>query len=131
MDAFRLRRTVVADYAQYIQSFLTILDSRIAQFVDEQLSAEVLWPDPLLQLSPSYQAAETVEALVQRELLHPLCGALFRTRGESLRLHHHQRAAIDIAAQRHHYVVTTGTGSGKSLTYLIPLVNHVMRHQPE
>ncbi|NTW03195.1 MAG: DEAD/DEAH box helicase [Oscillochloris sp.] len=29
------------------------------------------------------------------------------------------------------YVMTTGTGSGKSLTYLIPVVDHVLRHAPE
>jgi ATP-dependent helicase YprA (DUF1998 family) len=131
MDAFRLRRTVVSDYADYIQSFLTILDPRIRQFVDEQLAAGVLWPDPLLQLSPAYQAAESVEKLSARGVLHPLCGALFRADGEPLRLHQHQRTAIDIASQGHNYVVTTGTGSGKSLTYLIPIVDHVLKHQPE
>src|SRR5262245_37533232 len=131
MDAFRLRRTVVSDYAGYIQSFLTILDPRIRQFVDEQLAAGVLWPDPLLQLSPAYQAAETVQALSTRTVLHPLCAALFRAGEESLRLHQHQRTAIDIAAHGHNYVVTTGTGSGKSLTYLIPIVDHVLKHQPE
>ncbi len=119
MDAFRLRRTVISDYAEYIQSFLTILDPHIGAFVDEKLAEGVLWPDPLLQLSPAYQAAETVEELSAQQILHQLCGALFRAGGELLRLHRHQRAAIDIAAQSHHYVVTTGTGSGKSLTYLI------------
>jgi len=131
MDAFRLRRTVISDYAEYIQSFLTILDPYIGAFVDEKLSEGVLWPDPLLQLSPAYQAAETVEELSSQKLLHPLCGALFRAGGESLRLHQHQRKAIGIAIQGHNYVVTTGTGSGKSLTYLIPVFNHVLQHQPE
>jgi hypothetical protein len=51
MDAFRLREMVVADYAEYVQSFLTILDPRIRAFVDEQLAAGMLWPDALLQLS--------------------------------------------------------------------------------
>lgn len=46
MDAFHLRETVVADYA-------AILDPRIRAFVDTQLADGMLWPDPLLQLSPS------------------------------------------------------------------------------
>lgn len=64
MDAFRLRETVVADYADYVQSFLAILDPRIRAFVDERLADGMLWPDPLLQLSPAYQSAETVEERV-------------------------------------------------------------------
>lgn len=131
MDAFDLRRIVVADYGEYIDSFLTILDPRIQAFVSEQLASNVLWPDPLLQLSPAYQAAETVESLSSHGVLHPLCGSLFRAKGASLRLHQHQRAAIDVATQGHNYVVTTGTGSGKSLTYLIPIIDHVLKHQPE
>lgn len=131
MDAFHLRDSVVADYAEYIHSFLTILDPDIEQFVSQQLSDGVLWPDPLLQLSPAYQSAETVADLVAQSVLHPLCGTLFQARGQSLRLHQHQRTAIAYAASGYHYVVTTGTGSGKSLTYLIPIIDHVLRHQPE
>ena len=28
-------------------------------------------------------------------------------------------------------ITSTGTGSGKSLTYLVPIVDHVLRHEPE
>ena len=131
MDAFRLRETVVADYAEYVQSFLGILDPRIRAFVDQQLADGMLWPDPLLQLSPAYQPAETVEELAERGVLHPACAGLFQSSGRSLRLHQHQRTAIDLAARGEHYVVTTGTGSGKSLTYLVPVIDHVLRHAPE
>src|SRR4051794_28117201 len=99
MDAFGLRNRVVSDYQDYIRSFLNILDPRINSFVDTQLADGVLWPDPLLQLSPAYQAAETIEDLVAVGSLQALCGQLFRSHGASIRLHHHQRAAIDIAAQ--------------------------------
>jgi hypothetical protein len=131
MDIFHLRRNVVGDYAEYIQSFLTILDPRIKAFVDEQLASGVLWPDPLIQLSPAYQTVETIQALVDQGVLHSLCGVLFRSKGRSLLLHQHQRQALALASAGHHYIVTTGTGSGKSLTYLLPIVNHVLTHQPE
>ena len=37
----------------------------------------------------------------------------------------------DIAQKGEPYVVTTGTGSGKSLTYLVPIYDHILRNQPE
>jgi hypothetical protein len=131
MDAFQLRGAIVSDYADYIQSFLQILDPRIKECVDAYLAAGALWPDPLLQLSPAYARAETVAQLVDDGTLHPLCKHMFRTNGASLQLHQHQRDAIDLARQGHNYVVTTGTGSGKSLTYLLPVVDHVLHNQPE
>jgi hypothetical protein len=131
MDVFRLRDRVVSDYSDYIRSFLNILDPKIQQFVDAQLAAGVLWPDPLVQLSPAFQSAETVEDLADQGILDRRCFQIFRSGGKSLRLHRHQRSAIDAAQAGHNYVLTTGTGSGKSLAYLIPILDHVLRHQPE
>ena len=50
--------------------------------------------------------------------------------GEELRLHRHQAEAIKAAHTGASYVLTTGTGSGKSLTYIIPIVDHVLRRRP-
>src|SRR5207245_8188196 len=48
--------------------------------------------------------------------------------GRPLRLHRHQSEAIAIARKGASYVLTTGTGSGKSLAYIVPIVDHVLRH---
>jgi ATP-dependent helicase YprA (DUF1998 family) len=44
-----------------------------------------------------------------------------------LRLHHHQEQALNCAHQGVNYVLTTGTGSGKSLAYLVPIIDHVLK----
>jgi len=45
-----------------------------------------------------------------------------------LQLHRHQTEAIRAARSGRNYVLTTGTGSGKSLAYIIPIVDQVLRH---
>jgi ATP-dependent helicase YprA (DUF1998 family) len=45
-----------------------------------------------------------------------------------LKLHRHQEEAIRKAATGANYVLTTGTGSGKSLAYIVPMVDHVLRN---
>ncbi|MEV4002445.1 DEAD/DEAH box helicase [Actinomadura sp. NPDC049753] len=46
----------------------------------------------------------------------------------TLTLHRHQLEAIEAArGTRESYVLTTGTGSGKSLTYILPIVDSVLR----
>lgn len=44
-----------------------------------------------------------------------------------MQLHTHQVEAIRKARQGWSYVLTSGTGSGKSLAYLVPIVDHVLR----
>ena len=43
-------------------------------------------------------------------------------------LHQHQADAIRAASTGANYVLTTGTGSGKSLAYIVPIVDHVLRN---
>jgi len=47
--------------------------------------------------------------------------------GLPMRVHRHQEEAIRIAQRAESYVLTTGTGSGKSLSYFIPIIDHVLR----
>ncbi|MBI4832695.1 MAG: DEAD/DEAH box helicase [Candidatus Lindowbacteria bacterium] len=130
MNVFDLRDRVIDDYHRYVESFLNIRDERISEFVGSELKRGVLWPDALVQLNPSYEMGKTVSELVSEGLLHPLCGQIFRKDDKSFRLYHHQEQAIRIAAQRQPYVLTTGTGSGKSLTYLIPIMDHILKNDP-
>lgn len=136
MDVFHLRNQLIKHYADYTQSFLNILDPDIREFTQAQLASGKLWPDALIQLSPAYEQAETIAELAAAGVLHPQCAQIFQLQRpdgtlESLRLYRHQREAIDLAHAGKHYVVTTGTGSGKSLTYMVPIIDHVLRHQPE
>jgi ATP-dependent helicase YprA (DUF1998 family) len=132
MDVFALRDKVVADYRGYIESFVRIRDERLADFVDEVFERGDLWPEAILQLNPAYQPGPTVDELAAQGVLLPATAAFFRQRdGRPIRLYHHQREAIEIARRWEPYVVTTGTGSGKTLTYLIPIFDHILRNQPE
>jgi ATP-dependent helicase YprA (DUF1998 family) len=130
MDVFALRDRVVDDYRDYVDSFLRIRDDQIDRFVHERLDRGALWPDALLQLNPSYEPAGTLDELAAGGLVLDQTVQFFRPGGSPLILYRHQREAIEIARRRESYVVTTGTGSGKSLTYLVPIADHVLRHNP-
>ncbi len=132
MDVFRLRDQVIEDYSRYVSSFLTIGDERIDRLVHEEMKRGVLWPDPLVQLNPSFEPGETLEELIDRGVLHRECINIFRDKGADgrigapYRLHRHQVEGILAAHAGDSYVLTTGTGSGKSLAYIVPIVDRVL-----
>jgi ATP-dependent helicase YprA (DUF1998 family) len=132
MKVFDLRNELVREYGAYTQSFIKIRHEGLRAKVNAEIEGGALWPDPLLQLNPAYEAGGSVEDLVATGKLHAECAKIFRRKSETdlgtpLQLYRHQVEAIDVAAQGDPYVVTTGTGSGKSLTYIIPIVDHVLR----
>jgi ATP-dependent helicase YprA (DUF1998 family) len=89
-------------------------------------------PNAILQLNPAYEPGLTLDEFAASGTILKATADFFRNaNGKALRLYRHQQEAIEIARRGEPYVVTTGTGSGKSLTYLIPIVDHVLRTQPE
>ena len=123
MDVFKLRDEVIGEYGAYIRSFLEIRDRRIADLVDEKLDGGLLWPDPLVQLNPSFEPGAPIADLITEGVLHDEARRIF-----PLQLHRHQVDALRAARRGKSYVLTTGTGSGKSLAYIVPIVDHVLRH---
>lgn len=130
MDVFQLREHVVAQYRDYLTSSIRILDPDIRQFVDTELESGVAWPDPVLQLNPAFEpdARGSLDELARSGVISPETATFF---GRDIRLYRHQADALDLAQDGGSFVVSTGTGSGKSLTYLLPIVNSVLRDEPE
>ena len=127
LDVFALRDSVVDEYKRFATSFTTIHAPDIrAQVTRTSTLRNRYWPEPLIQINPSYKCSTDVDTLVADGVLDPGCADIFRASGEPLSLYKHQQQAIALAAEGESFVVTTGTGSGKSLCFFIPIVSHVL-----
>jgi ATP-dependent helicase YprA (DUF1998 family) len=134
MDIFSVHEQLLSDCRAFTSGFVDIRDRRLAAHVAERLDSGVQWPDPWVSLNPNFASGGTVGELVGEGLLHAECERIFRRKQhtgdpgvETLRFHRHQREAIETACGGHSYVLTTGTGSGKSLAYIAPIVDRLLR----
>jgi hypothetical protein len=89
MNIFHFRDELIRDYAEYIASFINVRDDGI----EEKLKTGVLWPQPLIQLNPSFEPGAIVKDLVSEGVLHQGCADVFRrskkeTGGSGLPLRH-------------------------------------------
>lgn len=132
MDIFNVHQKIVSEYSEYVQSFLNVADQEIKQFIQtEIIGNRTLWPHALLQLNPAYEKTDSVDQLVAQNVLHPECALIFRNKqNEPFSLYRHQTEAIRCARQDKPYIVTSGTGSGKTMTYFIPIFDAILRHNP-
>jgi len=135
MDVFQFRERLIGDYSSFTRSFTKPQATDIKEYLQGRYDENIFWPAPLVQLNPSFVSGGSVEQLVEEKLLHKECARIFRAGktandfGITLRLHKHQEEAIRAAQRNESYVLTTGTGSGKSLSYFIPIVDHVLRQR--
>ncbi|RRQ27379.1 DEAD/DEAH box helicase [Rhodococcus sp. Eu-32] len=134
MDVFDLHGTLIQDYRSYTTSSVDVRSPRLQQHVAELTARGDQWPEPWLSLNPLFATGGSIGELVEQGLLHAECERIFRPKAQptdigrrAITLHRHQRKAIEAAQTGKSYVLTTGTGSGKSLAYIVPIVDHVLR----
>ncbi|MGH3991031.1 MAG: DEAD/DEAH box helicase, partial [Pseudonocardiaceae bacterium] len=134
MDAFKVHDQLIRDYRSFTEGFVEIRDRRIREHVEEQAAQGAQWPAPWLALNPAFAPGGRIDELVRDGLLHPECARIFRPKrtvddegSGPITLHQHQRDAVEVARTGASYVLTTGTGSGKSLAYIVPIVDEVLR----
>src|SRR5262249_52355666 len=136
LDVFSLRDSVVTEYESFATSFTTIFADDIRKQIEAIYASDRYWPEPLIQINPSYRRTTTVAGLAAAGVLHRQTADIFRSPknqdgspGETLSLYKHQEQSIALATHGESYVVTTGTGSGKSLCFFIPIVDAVLREK--
>ncbi len=103
-------------------------------FVDNPLAQ-----DPFLELVPDYQPGVSLAELAKEDVITGRTAQIFANYfhgGENgdpskIHLHEHQAQAVrNVCKEGKNLVVCSGTGSGKTEAFLIPLVDHLVReHQ--
>jgi ATP-dependent helicase YprA (DUF1998 family) len=134
VDVFDLHGTVIGDYRAFTSAAVPVRKGPIFDHVQRDFARGEQWPAPWISLNPSFASGGTITELAATGLLHPECVRIFREKSSmddagtrTLTLHRHQRDAIEVARSESSYVLTTGTGSGKSLAYIVPIVNRVLQ----
>ena len=79
-------------------------------------------PEPLLQFNPSFEMFGSLDDLAKAGEIHPGIRDIFK--GYSL--YRHQVEAIRLGTSGKDFIVTSGTGSGKSLTYIGTIFHHLL-----
>jgi Lhr-like helicase len=127
MNVFDLDMKLVSDYEQFARSFTQIRASDIRDQIDEIYATRRFWPEPLISINPHFERGSSIEELVAEGSIRPETGQVFRVDGKGLILHRHQQQALAKASAGSSFVVTTGTGSGKSLCFFVPIIERVIR----
>lgn len=90
---------------------------------------------PYLEVSGSYESGESIAELIAEHKVSPLFDTLENCaeKDKELKiqrgLYLHQIAALEKANARKNLVVTTGTGSGKTECFLIPIIDSLLKEE--
>lgn len=124
MNVFNVHKEIINEYSEYISSFIDIKDERIKSEVQNYLNNYKLWPEPLIQFNPSYELGESINQLCKENIFNKKLELIFG----DYKLYKHQVDAIKLGIKGKSFIVTSGTGSGKSLTYIATIFNYLLNN---
>lgn len=137
MNPVKLTHQLQATLVSYLSTTFDVNRDRrepeLAAFVQQSLSRpRALFAGPYVEFTPPHKTAETLEQLavtgvVSRQLLDMPCFREGRPVPTDLPLYTHQAASLrKLCAEERNIVVSSGTGSGKTECFLIPILNDIL-----
>jgi len=121
-------------YRRYVATFQRFRNPVIKEWIENQVQeGTILWREPLIELNRRYKEGERLEKFLERGTLEPEILKIFRKEindpnSPPIQLYYHQSIAINkLLANQENIVVATGTGSGKSFCFGIPIINECLK----
>ncbi len=117
-----------SEYTNYLKSMFLFKDDQLRIAADQAIeeSKQELVKGPYLESTAMYESGATLRELIQEGFLHEKFGKLVPAIGE-FPLHSHQEKAIKKSVgEKKNMIVATGTGSGKTECFLIPILNYLV-----
>ena len=125
-------KNIVNKYLRYLATTFYIKDKDyMNMFLNELKKKDEYAKGPILDFTDSFEVSNSIRDLISDGVLSSEFLRLF-AKNESMldrKLYIHQEKAIRKVIKGKNVVVTTGTGSGKTETFLLPIFNYLMREK--
>ncbi len=131
MQPFLVASDIEQRYGEYIRTAFPFADPELAARLRHKIEAEhLLGTGPIVALQRPFMPGPTVSALFGAQEIHEGAARIF----EGFQLHAHQAAAFRRLSEmggRRSTLIATGTGSGKTEAFLLPIFDYCARRPGE
>lgn len=119
-----------------VHQSLPELSVKIDEFLQDRVNGSPLVKDPYLEAVPIYEPGATLQGLVTEKVIMQKTADIFAcyfmghagANANEVTLYHHQAEAIRrVCRDGKNLIVCSGTGSGKTESFLIPLIDSLVR----
>lgn len=124
LDPIVTSAAISSDYRRYLNSLLPLRDGPLATALTNCINeTKLLTKGPYLEATPPYSTGASLQTLIDGGVL-PKAVARFDSKELPLNrpLYRHQELATRKVREGRNVVVSTGTGSGKTESFLIPII---------
>lgn len=131
LDPIQATQRIHDTYRRYLETAYPLQDDRLRRAFQQELQQFELVKGPLLEAQPPFRHGRSLKELIRDGVLHD---SLLRLDSDCLPLarplyRHQERAIEQVVSHGRNVVIATGTGSGKTECFLVPILDHLMRER--
>ena len=126
------------EFVSYIKASFSFCDASLRNQFENGLG-DMISKGPYLELNDSFKSGAAINELIEEGVLSPLFADLEKNKPTKRGykkvlpldrpLYYHQEQAIKKLVSGKNAVISTGTGSGKTNCFLIPVINELLREK--
>lgn len=131
-------KNIKEEFINYVETSFSFAEKSLREQFVRELD-KIVAAGPYLEVNDVFQSGKSIEQLIEEGVLSPLFRRLEEKKELSSKnkkslpierpLYLHQEKAIRTLVCGKNAVVSTGTGSGKTNCFLIPVINELLREQ--
>ncbi len=131
LDPLAAADRIDADYRGYLTTTFAPAEARLrASFETAINQPRRTRKGPILQATPPYLPGASISDLVREGILHPdFLSSDEQVLPPERPLYAHQEESLRKTTSGHNSIIATGTGSGKTECYLLPVLDHLLRER--
>lgn len=134
INPLKAAQTIASNYQSYLSTTFRLQDQALQeQFLAKLSDTDRFIKGPLLEVTPAFKTGASIADLIKEGILAAEFASLSsELLPQNRPLYWHQEQAIrKLVSQGRNIVVCTGTGSGKTETFIIPILNHLLREKEQ
>lgn len=135
-DPIKASKEIKDSYIDYITTTFDMADTDYEREFRRELQRDgMVARGPFLDIGGSYETGHTLRELIEEQKVSRIFQYLepIAEKDRELKLDRplylHQESALLKAAAGENLIVTTGTGSGKTESFLLPVIDHLLKEQ--
>ncbi len=130
-DPFSALQQIRQAYRSYVNTFQKFKNPVIQAWIEKELDkSSLIFKGPFIELKRNFTTGDSFETLVNEGIIHkdtPHCFTAETENGKlPVELYQHQSDAIRASFSGKNTIITTGTGSGKSFCFFVPVISECL-----
>lgn len=125
MNPIQQSKYIENEYRKYLKSSFRFGNDDYQESFNEELEKAVLYKGPFINLTLPFTTTHSIRQLIEQGKIHPDFAKLGKIKLDQT-LYWHQEESLKKIENGRSLVITTGTGSGKTESFLYPILNKIM-----